>query len=111
MLDRLSQGVRRRLAERIVNVRKVLAIQPVKIRIVGRGVLGTVPPTPIASFRGEHGFVRPPAVWRPFTGSGRTSEAAPILRALERSSSVAQQIPRANILRVPDPYVEIGADP
>src|ERR1700690_1170219 len=65
--DSVGQGIGSLYSERRVNRSQVLAVERIKLRIVGGGMLRPVPPIPIASFGSEYGVIgkREPRAARP----------------------------------------------
>src|SRR5689334_12595290 len=74
-------------------------IEVVECLIVGRRVIVAVPPAPVAAFRDEQLLAGRPQVRR--TGS----------RGLECGARVCKLAPRALIVGVADPDVEVPVDP
>src|SRR5579872_447728 len=75
-LDGMCQRIGSVLAQGVVNFGQMVAVERVEFRIVGRGVLGPVPPTPIAALSGKDRFVSAlpsqfPSGTRPGPGSSR----------------------------------------
>src|SRR5262249_39089051 len=54
--DRLREMIRRSGAQRLIDVREMLAIELVKVTVVGRMVLRTIPPVPVAAFGNQYLF-------------------------------------------------------
>src|SRR5260370_41504843 len=79
----------------------MLAIEFVKVAVVGRVVLWSVPPVPVATFGDEQFLER---------------QLALFVRTTQRSlgveiAGVVKIIPGAIVLRRTDPYIEICVDP
>ena len=55
--DRLRQIVGRACTQRLIDVRKMLAVELVEFAVVGRMVLRAVPPVPVAAF-GDQDFFK-----------------------------------------------------
>ena len=52
--DRQRQVIRRSLSQRLVNIRQMFAIKLVKVAVVRRMVLRTVPPVPVTALRDQN---------------------------------------------------------
>src|SRR5262249_13898227 len=55
-LDRFGKILRRGLPDRQIDARQMLAIQLIKLGIIRRAVLGSVPPAPVAALRSQQGL-------------------------------------------------------
>src|SRR5690348_553066 len=108
-LDGLGQFLRSDLAQREINGRQMLSIEGVEFGVVGRAVLWTEPPAPVAAFSGKQrlvGFFKSCLRWsaRPFLFL--CFDAAGVSFA-----GVPEKFPGCDVLGVADPNVEICVDP
>ena len=99
--DGLSQILGRCCAQCLVHIRKVLAIEFVKIAIVGGVVLRPIPPVPIAALRNQD-FLKSQLALR-FTDLWRSLGV--------EVTCIAEVIPGSIVLRSSDPNIEIGMNP
>src|SRR5690348_14745743 len=79
----------------------MLAIELVKIAIIGRVVLGTIPPIPVAPFGNEELFFGQLSLLLGTAGGGLRKEI----------TSLIEVIPRAIVFRSADPDIEVGVNP
>jgi len=102
-LKRNGEPVRRRNSEQTVDIAEVLAIKPVELLIVGRRVLGAVPPAPVAAFCNPELLPGQPQLFGVDSRRGRVRG--------EEVARVGQIIPGAIVLFGSYPNVKIGIDP
>jgi len=99
--NRLRQIIRRLSAQRLVSVREVLAVEFVEIAVVGRMMLRTIPPVPVAALGDQDLLPCQGALRVRRTGSGLSII---IPRRI-------QIVPGFVVLGRSDPDVEIRVDP
>src|SRR5215469_4175690 len=87
--------------QEFVNVREVLAIQHVEIAVVGRRMLGSVPPVPVAAL-GNQQFLVGKALLFSACGAGMM---------VVEVSGLGEVVPGEIVFRSADPNVEVGVDP
>src|SRR5208283_6199441 len=93
----LCQVIRGRGSECLVDVRKMLAIEFVKVAVVGRVMLGAVPPVPVAAL-GNHDFFEGQLALRLAGASG-------VLRI--KFARVVQIVPGSIVFGSANPDVEV----
>ena len=99
--NRLGEIIRRGRAQRLIDVREMLAIEFVELAVVRGVMLRTVPPVPIATLGDEQFFKGELAL---LFGN--------CLRVLGvEVSRVVKVVPSTVVFRGTDPHVEVGVDP
>src|SRR5215470_3309164 len=99
--DGLGKVVRRSRPERLIHIRKMLAIELIELAIVGRVMLRAVPPVPVAAFGNEQLFER---------------QLPLLLRTIRcclfvEVARVVEVVPRLVVFGSTDPDVEVGMNP
>src|SRR5271167_366796 len=79
----------------------MFAIQLVEVAVIGRVMLGTVPPVPVATFRNQQ-FL---------PGESALLGRNPMRMAVIIIASFGQKVPGTVVFRGPDPDIEVGIDP
>src|SRR5580658_10792482 len=82
--DRLGQIIRRRPAQRLVNIRQVFAVEFVKITVVRRVVFRAIPPVPIAPLGDQYLFKRQLALFLGYVRSGLSIEISRLIQVVPR---------------------------
>src|SRR5262249_30306166 len=99
--DGPRQQFRRISAQRVINIGKMLAIQLIKLPVVGGMVLGPVPPVPIAALRNEQFFKGKLLLLSRHIFRIGTKEIA----------RGRKMVPGKVVFRCTDPHIEVGIDP
>ena len=99
--DGPGKMIGRHAAERGVDVGKMLAVKLVEVAVVGRVMLGTVPPVPVATLGDE----------QLLPGEGALLGGGLGGVFVVKVAGLAEVIPTAIVLRRADPDVEVGVDP